>query len=243
MNNSNNATARDTYNQARKLLYDAWYVQFLQANAGNVATAKMLTEQWVNSRKLSQNETRHEVKLNNTSNQFTFGVTQVQQNSDNIVYKTEKRLNQSDTLVAAEYKMFIGNPASDTDTNFLLYTYGNIVAFTAAQAAAIDGEFFGNGQFSMKVNQDTIIPLRGLFNHLYRPQTQQTAVPGTASPKDQFRGAEDGAITQEPNLLLIGSKTYVPQINLNTALPVDMGFIRAVLIYAGVLAQNATVIN
>jgi hypothetical protein len=236
-------SARDTYNIARRLIFDAWYMQFLKANNGNEQKATELTNQWVNERKFSQNEIRLEVELNNASNLFTFGVTTVQNNSNNFLFPTEKRLNQSDTLVASEYKIYVGAPSNRADTTYKLRTYGNIVDFTAAQALAIDGEFYGNGQYSVKVNNDTIIPLRGLFNHLYRPQTQQTAALGVGSPNDQFRGAEDGAITQEPNLLLIGSKTYVPQITLNTALVPAMAFTRAILIYAGVLAQNATVIN
>ncbi len=243
MNNTNNIQARATYEQAKKLLYDAWFPQFLAANGGNAAMASKLCNQWVNDRKLSQNEIRLEVELNNANNTFTFGVTPQQANSQNVVFPTEKRLNQSDALVSAEYKMFVCLPTSRLDTNFKLYTHGNPVVWTAAQGAAIDGEFYSNGYYTVKVNNDVIIPLRGLFNHLYRGQTQQTAALGAASPDDQFRGAEDGAITQEPNLLLIGQKTYVPQIVLNTALPVAMGFTRVVLIYTGVLAQNATVIS
>jgi len=243
VNNTNNIQARATYDQGRKLLYDAWYPQFLSANNGNAAMASKLCNQWVNDRKLSQNEIRLEVELSNNSNSFTFGVTSQQANSTNVVFPTEKRLQQSDILISSEYKIFVAKPASRTDTNYKLRTYGNTVDFTAAQAAALDGEFYSNGYFTMKVNNDVIIPLRGLFNHHYLPQTQQTAALGAGAPNDQFRGAEDGAITAEPNLLIIGQKTYVPQIILNTALPVDMGFTRTILIYAGILAQNATVIS
>jgi hypothetical protein len=95
----------------------------------------------------------------------------------------------------------------------------------------------------MRVNNDVIIPFRGLLNHWYKPQTQQTAALGPASPQDQFRGAEDGFITQEPNLLLIGSKAYVPQIELPAALSSAAEFLRCVLIFRGILAQNSTVIN
>lgn len=235
-----------SFNIARQLLYDAWIEQFLQKQpdtpAGR-AQASALCNQWVNTRKLSQSELRLEVELNNANNVFTFGVINNQPNSNNVQFKTEKRLNQQDSLIASEYKIFVGAPTSRDDSNFQLRTYGNFANFTAAQAAALNGEFYSNGQYSVKVNNDVVAPLRGLYNHLYLPQTQQTAALGAASPNDQFRGAEDGSITQEPNLLLIGSKNNVPQITLNNNLVPDMAFTRAILIYTGVLAQNSTVIN
>lgn len=246
MNNTNNTSARMSYENAKKLLYDFWIAQFIAANNNNAQAGSTACRAWVEARKLSQNEIRLEVQLNNTSNNYVFGVTSQNPNSDNVVYKSEKRLNQSDTLISSEYKFFVAKPASggsNGDTNFRLRTYGNTQDFTAAQAAAIDGELFDQGTYALKVSNDTIIPGRGLYNHHYLPQTQQTAPLGAGSPGDQFRGAEDGAITEEPNILLIGSKTYVPQVILNTTLPVDMGFSRLILIYSGILAQNSTVIN
>jgi hypothetical protein len=249
VNNTNNQSARDSYNQARKLLYDAWINDFMakSPNPGNPMVpsqqAKDLCWQWVNSRKLSQGDVRLEVELNNTSNTFTFGVTSQQPNSTNVVFPTEKRLQQADTLISPEFKIFVGAPASRADTTFRLRTYGNTVDFNAAQAAALDGEFYDNGGYTVKVGGDTIIPYRGLYNHHYIPQTQQTAVLGAGSPNDQFRGAEDGSITEEPNILFIGSKAYIPQIVLNTALVPAMGFTRAILIYSGLIAQNSTVIS
>lgn len=244
MNNSNNQSARESYGIAKKLLYDAWIDQFISANPGKPKEyASSLCWQWVNSRKLSQNEIRLEVELNNSSNVFTFGVTSQQPNSNNVVFPTEKRLQQADTLISSEYKIFVAAPTSRLDTAFQLRTYGNPVDFTAAQALALDGEFYSNGYFSVKVNGDVITPLRFLSNHHYLPQTQQTVALGAGSPGDQFRGAEDGSITLEPNLLLIGSKTFVPQITLNTAMVPAMAFTRAILIECGVLAQNSTVIN
>lgn len=243
MNNTNNSSARDSYNQARKLLYDAWIGNFLKSNNNNMSVASSECWKWVNGCKFSQGEVRLEVELNNTSNVFTFGVTSQNPNSNNVVFKSEKRLNQSDTLLSPEFKFFIGKPASREDTNYRLRTYGNTVDFNAAQAAAIDGELFDQGQYSLRVSGDVVIPGRGMYNHHYLPQTQQTAALGAGSPNDQFRGAEDGAITEEPNIILIGAKTYLPQVTLNTALVPDMQFTRLILIYSGLLAQNSTVIN
>jgi hypothetical protein len=235
MNNTNNLSARASFDNAKKVLYNSWIPSF-----GNNSKACM---DWVEGRKLSQTEIRVEVGLNTTNNRFVFGLTPQQSNSTNIVYNTENRLNLQDSLVVSEYGIYVAQPTSATDTAYILNSYGNTQIFAAADAAALDSTFFCNGYFQVKVNNDVVIPYRGLFNHWYKPQTQQTAAIGAGSPKDQLRGAEDGQITQEPNLLLIGSKNYVPEIVLPAALTSAASFLRCILIYRGILAQNSTVIN
>jgi hypothetical protein len=235
MNNTNNHSARMSYDIAKQTLYNAWIESF----GGD---SKRCWD-WVNNRKLSQHEVRLEVELNITSNRFVFGLTAQQQNSTNFVFNTENRLTLQDSLIVSEYGLFVGQPSSRTDTTWVLNTYGNTQVFAAADAAALDSTFYSHGYFTTKVNGDVVIPYRGLFNHWYKPQTQQTAALGAGSPKDMLRGAEDGCITQEPNLLLIGSKNYVPEIVLPTALASAALFERVVLLYRGILAQNSTVIN
>jgi hypothetical protein len=238
MNNTNNASARQSFDIAKQILFNSWIQSFL--SAGQTAADCM---NWVNNRKLSQGEVRLEVELATTSNVFTFGMTATTPNSNNVQFPTENRLALQDSLIANEYAIFVAKPASRTDTAFLLRTYGNTVDFSAGAAAAIDGGLFSNGAFSMRVNNDVVIPYRGLLNHWYKPQTQQTAALGAGSPGDQIRGAEDGSVTQEPNLLLIGSKGYVPQIVLPGNLATVDAFTRVVLVFRGINAQNSTSIN
>lgn len=235
MNSTNNLSARMSYDIAKQVLFDSWIVSF-----GNNRAACW---KWVNERKLSQHEVRLEVGLNIQNNRFAFGVTPNQANTSNLIFPTENRLMLQDSLVVSEYAIFVAQPTSNADTAFTLNTYGNTQVFAAADAAALDGTFYSNGFLSTKVNNDVVIPYRGLFNHWYKPQTQQTADLGAGAPKDQLRGAEDGFVTQEPNLLLIGSKNYVPEIVLPGALASAAAFLRAILIYRGVLAQNSTVVN
>lgn len=235
MNNTNNYSARESFRIAKGLLYNAMRDKFDTDEA---------CWNWVNSRKLSQSEIRLEVGLNTVNNSFTFGMTPNQANSSNTIFPTEQRLNLQDSLITSEYGIYVGAPASATDVNFALCTYGNTQIFsTAGAAAAIDNTFYSNGYYQLKCNNDVLIPYRGLFNHLYRGQTQQTDALGVGSPKDQLRGAEDGQITQEPNLLLIGSKNYQPSIELKNALPAIQANSRAIIIYKGVLAQNSTIVN
>lgn len=235
MNSTNNASARMSFDNARQVLFNSWIESF----KGDTTACW----NWVNNRKLSQHEIRLEVELNIQNNRFAFGVTPNQSNSTNVIFNTENRLNLQDSLVVSEYALFVAQPTSRTDAAFTLNTYGNTQVFAAADAAALDSTFYSNGSLTTKVNNDVVIPYRGLFNHWYKPQTQQTAALGAGAPKDQIRGAEDGFVTQEPNLLLIGSKNYVPEIVLPTALASAAAFLRTILIYRGVLAQNSTVIN
>lgn len=235
MNNTNNASARLSYDIARNILFNSWIDSF----KGDRARC----QQWVDGRKLSQGEIRLEVELNTANNIFTFGVTPNQANSTNLVFNTENRLQLQDSLIVSEYGLFVSQPASRTDTAYTLQTYGNTQVFAAADAAALDSTFYSNGSFTLKVNNDVVIPYRGLFNHWYIPQTQQTDTLGAASPKSMIRGAEDGNVTQEPNILLIGSKNYVPQIVLPSNLASAAAFLRCHLIFRGILAQNSTVIN
>lgn len=242
MNATNNVAARQAYQQAQNMFYVALRDKFADGPAGDAACRR-----WVNNLKLAQSEVRCEVQLTTTNNAFTFGVLQNQPNTSNTVFNTEQRLNIQDSLCVSEYGIFVGKPASATDTAWTPLTYGNPNIFTTANVApAINGTFFGNGQFTLKANNDVLIPARGLFNHYYVPQTQQSGVTASATVplyRDQQRGAEDGFITAEPNLVLVGTKNYIPQIVLPAALTAVESFQRAIIIFRGVLAQNSTVVS
>ena len=235
MNSTNNISARNTYENAKKVLFDSWIKSF----EGN---AKACMD-WVEGRKLSQSAIRLEVNLTTTGNVFTFGVTPNQINTTGVQFATEKRLNLQDSLVVSEYGIFTGQANSNTDAAYRLNTYGNANVFAAADANALNTTFYSNGGFQVNVNNDVVLPYRELFNHFYIPQTQQVAALGAAANQSQIRGAEDGFVTQEPNLLIIGSKNYVPQIVLPANLASAAVNLRCVLIFRGILAQNSTVIN
>jgi hypothetical protein len=238
MNNTNNMSARESFLQAKAMFYRAFRDKFSPGAQGDADCRN-----WVDSLKLSQSEIRLEVELNNANNSFVFGLTPNQVNSTNVQFNTETRLNLQDSLCVNEYGIYVAQPASRTDTAYQLHTYANSQAFAAADALALQGTFYSNGGFQVKCNNDVICPYRGLFNHWYQPQTQQTAALGAGSPGDQIRGAEDGMITDEPNVVLIGSKNYVPEIVLKSALASAAAFLRTVIIFRGILAQNSTVVS
>jgi len=241
MNNTNNMSARESFNIAKNILYNAMRDKFpAGVNGDNQCRA------WVNSRKLSQSEIRSEVVLTTTASQFVFGITTQQASTGgNAPFNTERRLNLQDSLIASEYAIYVGQPSSSTDTTWQLHTYGNHVDFAAATANALNSCFYSHGYFGVNCNNDVLVPYRGVWNHYYVPQTQDGVgiTAQTVFPEDQQRGSDDGLITLEPNLLLIGSKNYVPSIILPAALAAATANQRAVLVFKGILAQNSTVVS
>lgn len=235
MNNTNNQSARQAFTRAKEIFFNAWI--------GSFSGDSKACEEYVEGLKLSQHEVRLEVNLVTTATQFKFGLTPNQQNTTGVNFVTENRLQMQDSLVCSEYGIYVAQTAGNNDSAFPLRTYPNTVDFAAADAAALRTTFYSNGYLRISCNNDVIVPYRGLFNHLYKPQTQQTAALGPASPDDQVRGAEDGMVTMEPNLLFVGSKGYEISVNLPVALASAAANIRCILILRGVLAQNSTPVS
>lgn len=246
MNNTNNLTAEMAYQKAKDIFWNAMIDTFRKMQGLPISPEQACTN-WVNALKLSQSEIRLECEFSANFTTYQFGLTQNQANSTGVPFNTENRLTMQDSLVCNEYGIYVANPSSRTDTTFKLETFANTNAttpFPAADALAINSTFYNNGFFRMTCNNDVVMPYRGLFNHFYIPQTQQTAALAPASPADQIRGAEDGMITMQPNMLLIGSKGYIPEIKIPAALAITAGqFSRIILLFRGVLAQNSTSVS
>lgn len=237
MNNTNNLSARYAYDQAKALFLKA----FAQGFKGTPEQLRTVVESF----KLSQSEIRLEVPLSTGSTSFSFGVNLQQAATGNTgaPFNTEIRLPLQDSICVNEMFLYVGKPASSSDTAWQLRSYGNPVDFSAGAATALNTTFFSHGKLEIKVNNDVLVPYRGLSNFFYKPETQQTAALAAGSPDDQFRGAEDGGVTVEPNIVLIGSKNNIITINLPTALATVDANSRAVLILRGIYAQNSTVVS
>jgi len=239
LNSTNNISARDSFERARMMFAKAMLDKF----NGNLQAAI----RWANSLKLSQGDIRSEVQITTGGTNFTFGLTTAH-NSTGATgkFNTEVPLNQQDSLCVTEYAIMMRNPASATSTIDQPRTYAGATAFpTANVITAVNGTFFGSGNFRITCNNDVVVPNRALINHYYVPQTQNGVgiTAQTVFPLDQVRGAEDGFITAEPNIVLIGSKNYLPTIILPVAMAAVETNMRAVLILRGILAQNSTIIN
>lgn len=174
-----------------------------------------------------------------TSYEFPMLINQINQ-QQGVMFNTEQRLNQQDSFVTSEVGIFLAAPASGTDATFLLDTYSNPVVY-GANAVAMQTLY--NGQLSVTVNNDILIPTWDVARHYYAPETQATAAPGAGSPLDQRRLSCDGFYPMEPNVVFIGSKKNVVKIELPAAPATVQANSRIVILFRGVLAQNSTVVS
>ncbi len=157
------------------------------------------------------------------------------------IFNTETRLNQQDSFVLSELGIFVSAPASAADATYRLQTYPNTQVFTGANAAALQSIY--NGSLSLTINNDILIPKWDLFRHLVINETQQTAALGAGSPNDKIIGAIDGFYPVEPNIVFIGSKNNVLQVQLPVGVTAIQANSRIEILMRGVVAQNSTVVS
>lgn len=193
---------------------------------------------------LSQSYLRFEAPLSTSQTTYTFD-TLVNENT-NPNYVTQNKLNLQDAFVVSGIGFFLAVPASSatTETAFPLYTYPNQVAF--ASATDVDAYTIYNGQMQLTVNQRTIITGWDLTRHYVANQTQQLVARAASTPFsniDQNNLASDGFYPAEPNIVLVGSKKNILQVQLNTGLATVQANSRLVCVFRGILAQNVTPVN
>lgn len=193
---------------------------------------------------LSQSYLRFEAPLSTSQTTYTFD-TLVNENT-NPNYVTQNKLNLQDAFVVSGIGFFLAVPASSatTETAFPLYTYPNQVAF--ASATDVDAYTIYNGQMQLTVNQRTIITGWDLSRHYVANQTQQLVARAGASPFsniDQNNFATDGFYPAEPNIVLVGSKKNILQVQLSTGLATVQANSRLICVFRGILAQNVTPVN
>jgi len=193
---------------------------------------------------LSQSYLRFEVPLAVGTTTYTFD-TLVNENT-NPNYVTQNKLNLQDAFVTSAIGFFLAVPASSatTETAFPLYSYPNQVAF--ASASDVDAYTIYNGNMQLTVNQRTIMTGWDLSRHYFVPQTQGLVTRASSSPYnaiDQLDLASDGFYPAEPNIVMVGSKKNILQVNLNTGLASIQANSRLVCVFRGILAQNVTPVN
>lgn len=152
-------------------------------------------------------------------------------------FNTEVRLNLQDSFFPTHIGFRLGNPTGSTDAAFKLFTYVNPFIFNPAMQA------YYNGTMRMLVNNVQYINNWPLEWHLHAPETQQTAVAGAGSPVDQYDGAIDGKVAQQPSVLMIGSQNIQLSINLPVAPTAVTANSRLVVVIDGLLFQNSTVVS
>jgi hypothetical protein len=209
---------------------------------------------------LSSSYLRLETLINATSSStnLRFDVL-VNENTQQATFPTQQKLNLQDAFVCSSIGLYLGCPASLTDSTFRLLSYpsvGNILGaagnFTAPFAAA--AQVIYNGFLSLTINQRTILPYWDLARHLDIPQTQAAAVTATATVPtgsihlndDYFDGGDTAQYPCEPNIIFSGAKKHDLTLTLPSGIPttsLPANGIRVVLLLRGILAQNVTSVN
>jgi hypothetical protein len=193
---------------------------------------------------LSQSYLRFEVPLSTSQTTYTFD-TLVNENT-NPNYVTQNKLNLQDAFVTSAIGFFLAVPNSSavTETAFPLFSYPNQPNFAAA--TDVDAYTIYNGQMTLSVNQRTIITGWDLSRHYYVPQTQQLQPRAAATPFhaiDEIDLSENGFYPAEPNIVMVGSKKNILQVQLQSGLATIQANSRLVCVFRGILAQNVTPVN
>ena len=214
---------REVFDNARALL---------AANGYNVAQAK-----------LTQSLLRSEVAMSSSVTRFHIPVT-VNDSQNGNAFNTEKRLQLQDVFIVSSIALKVAVPASSTDGMFDLFSYSNLTKFSSSNTAASVRGAYSNGNLSMVIDNDQILPYFPT-NWLYRaPITQQAINVGYTTSGvnllDSADGANDSIIQIEPNFILAGNA----QIDFNLNLPAAMTAVetnsRWVVLQYGLLAQNCS---
>lgn len=214
---------REIFDNARALL---------SANGYNVAQAK-----------LTQSQLRSEAAMSASVTRFHMPIL-INDSQNGNAYNTEKRLQLQDVFIVSAIALAVAKPASATDGMYDLFTYGNSSVFSASNTAASVKGAYANGNLSMIVDNDQVLPYLPT-NLLYRaPITQQGANVGYTTSgvnlTDSRDGSNDGIFQIEPNFILSGNAQIDVSLNLPAALTAVETNSRFVLLFYGLLAQNCS---
>jgi len=190
---------------------------------------------------LSQSYIRSEVAMSTSTTSYSIPIL-VNSTGANTNFATNRLLQLQDAFVVASIGIFVAAPAASTTTAFPLFTYPNAVTFSTAGAATALYNLY-NGSMSVTVNNRQIMPAWDLYRHLYVPQFQQgSSSSATNGGIDQNDATEYGYYPVEPNIVLVGSKNNVINLELPSAISTLQASTapRIVVIMRGILAQNST---
>ena len=207
-------------------------------NARNLAASQGFGLQ---SAKCTQSFVRSEVAVSTTTAQYTFPIIVSSQNSSN-QRVNNKLVNLQELVYVSQIGLFLTD-ASATSGIGKLYTYPNPVVFGASAYNTIY-----NGQLSLAINNEQVLPSWDTYRHLWVGQTQQNTNFNVASPTspavfsaDQNDGSESGFYPCEPGIILNGAANIVCNLNLPAAVSTLTATNPAiVLLMRGILIQNAT---
>ena len=198
----------------------------------------------LNDNLLVNHTIRGEVQLNNSSTVFQIPLIATNQAQQ---FNTSNLLALQDMFVINKIGVFVGNPSSNTDALFKLYTYGDKNVFSGANVAdSIEG-MYNNANLKYTNNQRVVLPYWDLKRHHFVPKTQTAANAYFTASGESLVNAEDGTVDGfypvQPSVLLNGGGNAVLELDLKAALTAVTTYQRLVVIIRGILLQNASAIK
>jgi len=189
---------------------------------------------------LTQSYVRSEVAMSATAATYQLPIVT---NSSLPTFNTARPVQLQDVHVVSELGIFVAAPSSSTDTAYQLYTYPNRTVFGSATAL----NTLYNGQFTLTVNNQAVVPAIDIYRSYFVPQQQQNTNFNVASPTspaafaiDQNDGNSYGFTAIEPNILLNGAANIQAQLVLPSAISAVTANSRIVVIFRTILCQNVT---
>ena len=197
----------------------------------------------VEKAKLTQSQIRSEVAMSASSTKFHLPIV-VNDAQNGNAFNTEKRLQLQDVFVVSSIAVLAAKPASTTDGMFSLYTYGNSTVFSTTNCATSVNGAYANGNLSMIIDNDQVLPYYPLNWHYKAPFTQQGANVGYTTSGVNLTDARDGSydsiIQIEPNFILSGNAQIDFSLNLPAAMTAVETNSRWIVLFYGLLAQNCS---
>lgn len=195
--------------------------------------------------KLTQSELLLQNQLTSTRTMYQFAVLiNATNNSSNFVFNEEIRLNQQDSFIVSAIRLTISEPTSNIDTTAVEYTYPSPSVFsTAGEAVALETLY--KGFLKMTINNVVVMPSLRTSRFRFVPFAQKVAAATNQNGigDDSIDSSSDGLMYVEPNIVLIGSKNNLIEIDLPAAIATVGTNTRVSLSFRGLLAQNSTIIT
>ena len=203
---------------------------------------------------LSQSFLRTEVVLNRNRSSFTFPIQVNQLNQGTTPGPNTQLLKTQDVFYLTHLSFTINAYTVPGDTpelyRYVPYTYPSEALNATGVVFSKTGYKLWAGTLEFTVNGQVVIAAWDVNRHLYVPETQKQAVNGAFpvstfyNDHDEFDGAATSFYPVEPNLVLIGNKSTVINLDypedLQNAIGESPVEVRAVLTMRGMLAQNAS---
>jgi len=193
--------------------------------------------------KLTQSYLRSEVFASTSLASYKFPIKSNDQFNAVAQQPTEQRLQLQDLFVVSSVGLFLGTGASG-NSSYKLFSFPDATTFATGAASLMT---IYNGNLSLAINNNTIVPAWDTFRHLAIPN-QQTAANAYYTTSgvnyvSESNGSVQGFYPCEPNWLLSGGANLDLELNLPAAPATLDANTRLILIVRGVLAQNVTTVK